>query len=73
MLFLVLCCDVSWVRFEQCCMDGHVSVGDRIVAVQGVVLLDANGMCNDQGAALRAALRTAVREEVLCKMEGHAR
>ena len=58
---------------EQCCTDGHVSVGDRIVAVQGEALLDSHGGCRDQGAALRASLHTVVREEVLCKVEGHAR
>ncbi len=71
----MLCCAVLCYAplLRQCCPDGHVSVGDRIVAVQGVSLLDPHGGCNDQGAALRAALHTTVREEVLCKVEGHAR
>jgi hypothetical protein len=52
---------------------GKINIGDRIVAVDGMPLIDSSGSAVNGGTFLKDAFQVRVTEGVTCRTEGHAR
>ena len=53
--------------------NGRIDVGDRVIALDGVPLIDGSGSAVNGGLALKTAFQQQVSEAVTCRTEGHAR